>query len=119
MLERFRTFRYEIRRWPDGIIADMSEAVQSPVNLSDDDDCARRLLDLVATVPPLVWGRDQLGIGDMWNSNSVISWLLERSGFAAEKIRPPTDGRAPGWATGIAYARRSMEHDDCGTRRTT
>ncbi|MEA2486752.1 MAG: hypothetical protein QOF16_406 [Actinomycetota bacterium] len=105
MLERFRTFRYEIRRWPDGIIADISEAVESPVLLTDDDDCARRLLDLVETVPPLVWGRDELGIGDMWNSNSVISWLLERSDLAAEKIRPPTGGRAPGWVSGITYAR--------------
>jgi hypothetical protein len=107
MLERFRTFRYEIRRWPDGIIADISEAVESPVHLTDDDDCARRLLDLVGTVPPLTWGRDELGIGDMWNSNSVISWLLKRSCLAAEKIRAPTGGRAPGWATGIAWARGS------------
>ena len=82
-LGRYRALRYEIRRWREGTIADIAEAVASPQRLSDDEQTAHRLLELVAAVPPLVWGRDVLCMGDMWNSNSVISWLLARSGLPA------------------------------------
>ena len=51
----FRLFRYEIRRWRDGIIPDVEEAVESPRRLSDDPDRARRLLELVPEVPTPVW----------------------------------------------------------------
>ena len=105
-IARFRVFRYEVRRWRDGMIPDILEAVASPQRLSDDPDLARRVLDLVPSVPASVWGRDELGTGEMWNSNSVISWLLERSDLPAEVIRPPTGGRAPGWRSGIVTARR-------------
>jgi hypothetical protein len=37
-------------------------------------------------VPP-VWGRDELGAGEMWNSNSLISWLIARSGLDVEAIQ--------------------------------
>jgi hypothetical protein len=103
-LVRFRSFRYEIRRWQDGVIADSAEAVESPRRLSNDEDLSYRLLDLVRTVPPLIWGRRPLGTNEMWNSNSVISWLLARSGLTVAAIDPPTGGRAPGWSTGIALA---------------
>ena len=103
---RFRLFRYEIRRWRDGVIPDVDEAVESPRRLSDDPDCARRLLELVPQVPTPVWGRDELGAGEMWNSNSTISWLLARSGLDVEAIPPPVGGRAPGWQAGIVIARR-------------
>src|SRR4051812_37452260 len=43
-LERFRVFRYEIRRWPDGRIPDVRDAIGSPVRLTDDLDDARRIL---------------------------------------------------------------------------
>jgi hypothetical protein len=105
-LARVRVLRYEVRRWRDGVIPDVLEAVASPQRLSDDPERARRVLDLVGSVPPLVWGRDELGTGEMWNSNSVVSWLLDRSGLPTEAIRPPAAGRAPGWATGVAAARR-------------
>ena len=59
-----------------------------------------------ATVPDVVWGRDELGTGEMWNSNSLTSWLLARSGHDAETIRPPDDGRAPGWSAGLVVADR-------------
>jgi hypothetical protein len=42
----------------------------------------------------------------MWNSNSVISWLIVRSGLAADSIQPPAGGRAPGWDAGLVVARR-------------
>lgn len=106
LLSRFRVFRYELRRWRDGAIPDVDWAVASPQRLSDDPGRARQLLDLAPSVPALVWGRDQLGTGDMWNSNSVISWLLARSGLPADAIRPPAGGRAPGWEAGLVAARR-------------
>ena len=103
---RLRLFRYEVRRWLDGSIPDVAEAVESPQRLTDDPDCARRLLELVPEVPTPVWGRDELGAGEMWNSNSVISWLIARSDLDVEAIRPPLGGRAPGWRAGIVVARR-------------
>jgi len=103
-IARFRVFRYEVRRWRDGLIADIREAVDSPHRLSDDPHLARSLLDLVGSVPALVWGRDELAVGEMWNSNSVISWLLARSGFSMEAIQPPVGGRAPGWGDGVAVS---------------
>ena len=103
---RWRVFRYEVRRWPDGVIADASEAVASPQLLSQDPVVARRLLALVGSLPSPVWGRDELGTGEMWNSNSVIAWLLARSGLPVDAIRPPAGGRAPGWQAGLAVANR-------------
>ena len=103
---RFRLFRYEVRRWRDGIIPDVAESVESPHRLSEDPDCARRLLELVPHVPTPVWGRDELGAGEMWNSNSLNSWLIARSGLDAESIQPPLGGRAPGWRAGVVMARR-------------
>lgn len=101
---RFRLFRYEVRRWRDGIIPDAAEAVDSPYRISDDPGLAHRLIELVPQVPVLVWGRDELGLGEMWNSNSLISWLIRRSGLDVESIKPPIGGRAPGWRAGIALA---------------
>ena len=103
---RWRLFRYEVRRWRDGIIPDLAEAVESPQHLSDDPERARQLLDLVPRVPTPVWGRDELRTGEMWNSNSVVSWLITRSGLDVESIRLPSGGRAPGWHAGIEFARR-------------
>jgi hypothetical protein len=105
-LARWRVFRYEVRRWREGVIADAEEAVASPQRLSDDPLLARRLLDLVGSLPSPVWGRDELQTGEMWNSNSVISWLLARSGLPADAIGPPAGGRAPGWQAGLLAARR-------------
>jgi hypothetical protein len=103
-LQRFRSLRYEVRRWRDGVIADVSEGVASPQRLSLDLEQARRVLHVVQLLPVLVWGRDETGTGEMWNSNSVIAWVLARAGFRAELIRPPLGGRAPGWAAGLALA---------------
>jgi hypothetical protein len=64
----------------------------------------------VPQVPTPVWGRDELRAGEMWNSNSVISWLIARSGLDVESIQPPLGGRAPGWRSGIVVARRQELH---------
>ena len=103
-ISRFRPFRYEVRCWKDGVIPDAAEAVDSPRRLSDDVDQARNVLGSAASVPALIWGRDELGTGEMWNSNSVVSWLLTRCGLPTESIRPPVGGRAPGWEAGLAAA---------------
>jgi len=111
-LARLRLFRYEVRRWKEGVIPDAAEAVSSPQRLSSDPSQARRLLDLVASAPALMWGRDELGAGEMWNSNSVISWLLTRTGLPTKSIRPPAGGRAPGWEAGIVAALRQQQTED-------
>jgi hypothetical protein len=105
---RLRIFRYEIRRWRDGRIPDVDEAVDSPRRLTGERGPAQRVLDLVPQVPTPVWGRDDLETGDPWNSNSVIAWLIARSGIDTTSIHPPTAGRAPGWQAGLAVARRQQ-----------
>ena len=94
-----RWFRYEVRCWRNGVLPDEEQAVASPVRLSIDNARAAAVLDLVHRVPTLVWGRDELGTGEMWNSNSVIAWLLAGTGGSA--VEPPVGGRAPGWAAGL------------------
>ena len=104
---RLPLFRYEVRVWRGGIIPDVAEAVASPLRLVADDSTAQRLLRAVRLVPTPVWGRDELGTGEMWNSNSVIAWALSQSGIDASAIQPPLGGRAPGWHAGVTVARRS------------
>lgn len=101
---RFRLFRYEIRVWKGGEIPDVAEAVDSPRHLSGDEDCARRVLEVTPHVPMLVWGRDELGTGEMWNSNAVIAWIVAKSGLEAAAKQPPPEGRAPGWSAGVRVA---------------
>ena len=104
---RLRIFRYEIRAWRGGSIPDVAEAVESPRRLTTDEGCARRVLEMVAQVPTPVWGRDELGTGEMWTSNSVIAWSIARSGIDAASVQPPLGGRAPGWQAGLLVERRS------------
>ena len=54
--------------------------------------------------PTFTWGRDELGTGEMWNSNSLIAWLLARRGLQADLVSLPADGRAPGWSAGLVAA---------------
>jgi hypothetical protein len=108
---RFRIFRYEIRLWRNGHIPDVAEAVDSPRRLTNDEEQARRVLELVAQVPTPVWGRDEFATGDMWNSNSVIAWVIARSGIEASSIQPPAGGRAPGWQAGLIVASRQDDEE--------
>jgi len=103
---RFRLFRYEIRRWRGGVLPDANHAVSSPIRVANDIACAQRVVSLVPSVPIAVWGRDELRTDDMWNSNSLIAWLLVRAGVDTDPLQPPTGGRAPGWNAGIVVARR-------------
>ena len=52
---------------------------REPLRVSADPTVARRLLELVVSIPTPVWERDELHAGEIWNSNSVSSWLLSRS----------------------------------------
>jgi hypothetical protein len=107
-LGRFRAFRYEVRCWPGGRIPDIAEAVDSPRRLSHDPVQVADLLRVLRQSPPLTWGRDELGSGEMWNSNSVISWALARTGHDMTRIGPPGHGRAPGWKAGLVLADRPL-----------
>jgi hypothetical protein len=115
-LRRLPLFRYEIRRWREGLIPDIDEAVEGPQRLSDDPGSARRLLELVPEVPTPIWGRDELRAGEMWNSNSTISWLIARSGLNVESIPLRRAGRAPGWLAGVAIAHRQQSSSRSAAR---
>jgi hypothetical protein len=104
VLSRWRVFRYEVRRWADGTLPDADQARGGPVLVTAEEDLARRVLTLVKDVPSLIWGRDQRRVGEMWNSNSVISWLLARADLL-HGVMPPVGGRAPGWDAGAVIAR--------------
>ena len=106
LLGRSALFRYEVRRWRNGTIPDVREAVSSPRRVSDDIERAQEVLNLVPSVPALTWGRDESRTGEMWNSNSLTSWLLARSNHPMDTIDPPAHGRAPGWHAGLALAGR-------------
>ena len=118
-LGKLRHFRYEIHRWPDGVIPDADFAIAPLIfhlGLAD----AYRLLAAVPFVPTPVWGRDELDAGEMWNSNSVTSWILNRGGIDSARIQPPIGGRAPGWHAGVVVANRAGNRSASGraTART-
>lgn len=102
-----RLFRYEVRVWRGGVVPDLELAVGDPVHVATDEDRTRRLLAAGSRVPELTWGRDELGLGDMWNSNSMVAWLLASSGHDVSVLGPPGTGRAPGWSAGVELAHRS------------
>lgn len=91
----------EVHCWRDGVIPDRDHAVGDPWCVSGDPDAADRILDLAPQCPTARWGRDDFGAGDMWNSNSLVAWLLSRAGIPMADIHPPRDGRAPGWRAGL------------------
>jgi len=116
---RLRIFRYEIRRWRDGVIPDISFAVASPVRVTNDVGLVQQTLDLVPFAPTPVWGRDELHVGEMWTCNSVVAWLLTRTGLVTAAGQPPGRGRAPGWDAGVTMAQRqTLSVDSTEPQRT-
>ncbi|MCL2091078.1 MAG: hypothetical protein FWH11_07660 [Micrococcales bacterium] len=99
-----RLFRYEVRCWKGGTIPDLDWAVEPPLRLPLSRGETTTLLERVAAVPRLTWGRDAFGIKDPWTSNSLVSWLLHAAGIAATTLVPPDGGSAPGWRSGITAA---------------
>jgi hypothetical protein len=118
ILGRSRLFRYEVRCWRHGTNPDIAAAVDSPRRVSNDESTARRLLELVPSFPRTTWGRDEQGAGEMWNSNSLTSWLLASSGHDTGRadLQPPLGGRAPGWAAGLVVAGHPPRNDRVGAR---
>jgi hypothetical protein len=104
LLRPLRLFRYELHAVPGGAIPDLAYAVESPRRVGRGEAEARSILDLLPAVPLLTWGRDELGLGEMWNSNSVVSWLLAGADLDLSDAGPPRHGRAPGWRVGIEAA---------------
>ena len=62
-LGRSRLFRYEVRRWRDGVVPDLAEAVGGARRLSSDPTRTASLLARVPDFPTVTWGRDELGTG--------------------------------------------------------
>lgn len=111
-LGRWKFFRYEVRCCRAGVIPDAEDAAGGPVQLDTDPLRARTLLHLVPQFPTVTWGRDELQTGDMWNSNSLTSWLLARSGHDLGAVKMPLHGRAPGWSAGVDVGTRLTEPAD-------
>jgi len=107
LLGASRFFRYEVRRWPDGVIPDLGYAVSTPMQVCSDASRSQAVYDGVGDVPMLTWGRDALGVSDMWNSNSLVSWSLTKGGVDVDAVALPLNGRAPGWSAGAIAARQS------------
>ncbi|WP_404320618.1 hypothetical protein [Arthrobacter luteolus] len=103
-LGRLKLFRYEVRCWRGGIIPDLGYAPEPPLVFNVSTSGADALRARVPQVPDMVWGA-KMPDGDMWNSNSLVSWLLQSSGIDAGALYPPHGGRAPGWRAGIDAAR--------------
>ncbi|MBP3044316.1 hypothetical protein KKR91_06820 [Arthrobacter jiangjiafuii] len=103
-LGRSRLFRYEVRCWRDGVLPDRPYAAAAPVEFRLSPSAGAAMLQRTAQVPRHIWGRKVPGSADMWNSNSLVSWLLHGAGIDAGTIRPPHGGSAPGWAAGLAAA---------------
>ncbi|MFC5380151.1 hypothetical protein [Aquipuribacter nitratireducens] len=113
LLGRARVFRYEVRRWRDGVVPDLPWALVRR-RLAADDTAARDVLDRLDDVPVLTWGRDEHRHGDMWNSNSVVAWVLAASGVDLAAAAPPPGTRAPGWAAGLEEAGFRDSNDSLG-----
>ena len=102
VLGRCVLFRYEVRCWRGGAIPDAHAAVPGPLDVPTDQARTALLLHRAHDVPVAVWGRRAPGTTEMWNSNSVVSWLLSGSGHDLPPV--PTGGRAPGWCAGVQLA---------------
>jgi hypothetical protein len=112
ILGRSRWFAYEVHCWTGDSIPTVPAALAGPVCVSASAAAARRILKLVPKCPRYTWGRDEVGAGEMWNSNSLVSWLLIRAGVWADGIGPPAGGRAPGWDAGLTVAARDARRAD-------
>jgi hypothetical protein len=103
---RLRVFRYELRCRLGGSIPDLDWAVGGPRRLVEGESGASRLIESLSEMPLPTWGRDELQTGEMWTSNSVVSWALTTCGAGDVPSGLPPGGTAPGWSAGSIVARR-------------
>jgi hypothetical protein len=54
-------------------------------------------------------GSDELRTGEMWNSNSLISWLITRSDLDVDSIQRRGAAAPQGWHAGVLTARRQLD----------
>lgn len=105
-----RFFRYEVRRWRNGVIPDRRWAVGGPVAIAHDGATADRLLQRIERVPTLTWGRDASRTGDMWELK--LAHLVAASRSERKHREPPPTSRWPS-------ARLASRSCDSQTTRTT
>ena len=115
---RLRLFRYEVRRWRDGVIPDIAEAVASPRRLTED--------------PSRPGGCSSWCLRRQPRSGAAMSWVQARCGTRTRSSPgsssgparcrgdpPPEGGRAPGWSAGVVVARRDRpDREACTTARS-
>ena len=94
------------------MIPDRAYAVGGPVRIDTDPARVDHFLRDVRRFPAATWGLDEQRAGEMWNSNSLVSWALSVSGHDLFGVVPPAGGRAPGWAAGLAVAARDVAARD-------
>ena len=84
-------------------------AVVSPVRITDDAATNRSSARRRAPTP--VWGRDEFGHGEMWDSNSVTLWALTHASLKARAALHRCRAELLGDA-GVREARRSAQVAD-------
>ncbi|MBI2767264.1 MAG: hypothetical protein HYX53_15315 [Chloroflexi bacterium] len=108
---RLRLFRYQLLCREGAVLPDEGWVVGSPLRLTSDCATADRVLDCARRVPPFTWGRRAKGTGEMWTSDSAVSWLLSVAGIDAAAIAVPAGMQAPGWRAGLELALRPARPD--------
>ena len=89
---RFRLFRYEVRRWRDGVIPDLAEAVESPRRLSDDRDLRAAVARARAGVADASLGSRRAAHGRDVELELAHLLAVVRSGLDVDSIRLPRAG---------------------------
>ena len=105
---RFRLFRYEVRRWRDGVIPDAAEAVESPHAPERRDRLRAATARAGAGDADARMGPRRTGTGEMWNSTRSSRGSSCAVVSTSSPLAPPRGGRAPGWNAGIVIARRQQ-----------
>lgn len=104
----FGPFGYTIRLYRNGQEED-HERSKPRILLTNDCGIASNIVAFVKAqeIPDLDYGKKigtRSGAADRWTSNSVVAWLLQRTGLNPGGIFPPDGGIAPGWDAGSSYA---------------
>ena len=111
---RFRIFRYEVRRWRDGVIPDIGEAVESPQQLTGDPLLAQRVLDLVPACRHSSGDATRASRGDV--ELQLVDLLADRPQWAPRRV----GASASGWARSrVASWRRGRQKSREGGVMTT